>query len=130
MAQGQRGRMRRYYAAFFVPSHVGEWHVFFPDLPDCEAYGFTLRDAEYAAATALAHYGEQKGALLAPPRSVAQISKDEVWLSQNGVQLAKAIITMIPLSTENFPGRPTTEDGYLVRSVEAQDPRRDPMAEN
>ena len=122
--------MRKYYAAFFVPCHVGEWHVFFPDLPDCEAYGSTLRDAGYAAATALARYAEQKGALLPPPRSVAEISKDGVWFSQNGVQLAKAIITMIPLSTEHFPGRSTTGDGYLVRRVEAQDPGRDPMAEH
>jgi hypothetical protein len=74
---------------FFVPCHVGEWHVFFPDLPDGEAYGFALRDAGYAAATALARYAEQKGALLAPPRSVAEISKDGVWFSQNGVSSRK-----------------------------------------
>jgi hypothetical protein len=88
----------KHYVAFFVPSHVGEWRVLFPDLPDCEAYGFTLQDAGYAAASALARCAEQKGALLTGPRSVAEISEDRDWLARHGVQVEKTIITIIPVA--------------------------------
>jgi predicted RNase H-like HicB family nuclease len=106
------GAVTKHYVAFFVPSHVGEWRVLFPDLPDCKAYGFTLQDAAYAAASALARCAEQKGALLTRPRSVAEISEDRDWLAQQGVQLEKTIITIIPVAFAAC-GRPA-ESGYLA----------------
>ena len=43
-----------HYIAIFVEDHIGEWRVVFPDVPGCEARGFTLHDAQYAAASTLA----------------------------------------------------------------------------
>jgi predicted RNase H-like HicB family nuclease len=31
-----------HYLAIFVETDVGEWRVVFPDVPGCEASGFTL----------------------------------------------------------------------------------------
>ena len=39
-----------YYIAIFAQSFVGEWRVFFPDFPACEARGFTVEDATFAEA--------------------------------------------------------------------------------
>jgi predicted RNase H-like HicB family nuclease len=104
--------MMRYYAAFFVPSHLEEWHVLFPDLPECEAYGFTLQDAGYAAASALARCAEEKGALLPQPRSIAQIAEDRDWLAQSGVQFEKTITTIIPIA--NLDVSVKSDGGFLV----------------
>jgi hypothetical protein len=38
-----------HYIAIFIEDHIGEWRVVFPDAPGCEAKGFTLHDARYAA---------------------------------------------------------------------------------
>lgn len=88
----------RYYAAIFLQSQVGEWHVLFPDLPGCEAQGYTLEDAGYAAVTALGRCAERNGAELASPRDLAEIAADTEWLSRHGVQLAKAVVSMVPLA--------------------------------
>ena len=90
----------RYYAAVFLESHVGDWHVLFPDLPGCEAQGYTLEDAGYAAATALARCAERNGATLASPRDLTEIAADTEWLSCHGVQMATAVVAMVPLANE------------------------------
>lgn len=88
----------KYYAAIFLESSLGDWRVLFPDLPDCEAVGYTLEDAEYAAATALAQCASQKGAALASPRDLAEIAADTDWLARHDVVIAKAVVAMVPLS--------------------------------
>jgi hypothetical protein len=70
--------LMKHYIAIFVENDVGEWRAIFPDVPGCEAKGFSLDDAKFAAATALV--------------------RSEDWLNQNQVDLSKAVVTMIPLA--------------------------------
>ena len=56
-----------HYIAIFVEDHVGEWRGVFPDVPGCEARGFTLDDAQFAAARALSRWLREYGTLPALP---------------------------------------------------------------
>jgi predicted RNase H-like HicB family nuclease len=87
----------KYYAAVFLESHLGDWRVLFPDLPDCEASGYTLEDAAYAAATALARCASRNGATLAAPRNLAEIAADTDWLARHDVEITRAVVSMVPL---------------------------------
>jgi predicted RNase H-like HicB family nuclease len=88
-----------YCVAIFVESEVGEWRVIFPDLPGCEARGFTLDDATIAASTALSNYARQNGGRFPSPRDLTEVEKDEEWLSRNGVDFTRAIVTILPSAT-------------------------------
>jgi predicted RNase H-like HicB family nuclease len=84
-----------YYVAILSQSIVGEWHVQFPDVPGCGAYGFTVTDATFAAATALANRAENSVALPLP-RELTEIEQDEEWLRRNGVDLSRIVVAMVP----------------------------------
>jgi hypothetical protein len=78
--------------------------VLFPDLTECEARAFTVQDATYAAATALARCARVKGGALPLPRSLSQIESDRGWFKANGIALSETVVTMVPLwSTFDYP---------------------------
>jgi hypothetical protein len=91
------GAVTAHYVAILQPLGLGEWRVLFPDAPECETYGFTVRDATFAAATALARCAREKGPRFPIPRSLRQIEDDTEWLSKNRVDLTKAMVTLVPL---------------------------------
>ena len=88
-----------YCVAVFVQSEVGEWRVLFPDLPGIEAHGFTIDDATIAASTALSSYAQQNGGEFPAPRELAEVEEDEEWLSRNGVDIMRAVLTILPSAT-------------------------------
>lgn len=84
-----------HYIALLFRSPVGEWNVLFPDVPECRAHGYTVDDATFAATTALSRCLAQNGASPPLPRGLAEIERDEAWLSRNNIDLRDAIVTMI-----------------------------------
>jgi len=87
-----------HYIALLIPSSVGEWRVLFPDVPECQAHGYTVDDATFAATTALSRCLAENGHLPPLPRDLAEIERDEEWLSRNNVDLHEAIVTMVSLT--------------------------------
>lgn len=86
-----------HYIALLVPTEIGEWRVLFPDVSECETRGFTVQDATYAAATALARCASAQRGGLPMPRSLMQIESDRDWFAAHGVSLKEAVVTMVPL---------------------------------
>ena len=86
-----------HYVAIFTASDDGEWRVVFPDVPPCEARGHSLQEAKFAGVNELARHFQAKGGMLPAPRDLADIERDEAWLSRNEVVLSKVVITMIAL---------------------------------
>lgn len=86
-----------HYIAIIVPSGDGDWRVLFPDIAECEARGTDLDAARIAAIDALDKRLKEIGARLPQPRDLADIERDDAWLSQNGVDVSKAIVTMVSL---------------------------------
>lgn len=84
-----------HYVAFLFQTEVGDWRVLFPDVAGCEAQGFTVQDATYSAATALARCAGVK--VLRPPRSLAQIESDQLWFAAHRITLKETLVTMVPL---------------------------------
>lgn len=87
-----------HYIALLVPSSVGEWRVVFPDVPECQAHGYTVDDATVAATTALSRCLADNGHLPPLPRDLAEIERDEEWLSRHNIDLHEVIVTMISLA--------------------------------
>jgi hypothetical protein len=87
-----------HYIAILIPSAIGEWRVVFPDLPGCEAKGSSFDDAKFAAMDALLSSMRKSGPMVGNPRDLSEIERDTEWLARNGVDLSKAIITLIPLA--------------------------------
>ena len=87
-----------HYIALLLRSPVGEWNVFFPDVPDCQARGYTVDDATFAATTALSRRLAENGHLPPLPRDLSEIERDTEWLSRNHIDLHEAIVTMISLT--------------------------------
>jgi hypothetical protein len=73
-----------------------EWHVLFPDIPGCEVRGADLDQVKFAAANELTQRIHMNGSK-PPPRDLSEIERDHGWLSRNDVDLATAVVTMIPL---------------------------------
>jgi predicted RNase H-like HicB family nuclease len=86
-----------HYIAIFVETEVGEWRVVFPDVPGCEAKGFTLDDAKFAAVSALVQCIRENGSPL-HPINLEAVQRNEEWLSQHHIDLSRAVISMIPLA--------------------------------
>jgi predicted RNase H-like HicB family nuclease len=87
-----------YYVAIFAQSFVGEWRVFFPDFPECEARGFTVQDAAIVAESALVRHARESGKL---PQAldVGEIKRDPDWLSRHEIDFAgPVVVRMIPLA--------------------------------
>jgi predicted RNase H-like HicB family nuclease len=95
-----------HYVALLMPTEIGEWRVLFPDVSECEARGFTVQDATYAATTALARCADTRGEALPIPRSLIQIESDGAWFKANGVALKEAVVTMVPLWPTRDCARP------------------------
>ena len=87
-----------HYLAIFVEDQLGEWRVVFPDVPGCEARGFTLDDAQYAAASTLSRCLQENGTRPPMPMDMAAVKKSDEWLKQNRVDLSKAVVSMISLA--------------------------------
>jgi predicted RNase H-like HicB family nuclease len=85
-----------HYIAIFVESDVGEWRVLFPDLPGCEAHGFSLDDAGYAAVSALWQCLAANGSTLPIPMDMTAIERNADWLSRNHIDLSRAVVSMVP----------------------------------
>lgn len=90
-----------HFIAIFVQDDIGEWRVVFPDMPGCEARGFSLDDAKFAATTALLYCVRNGGAPAPQPMSMAVLQED--WLTQNKVDLSRAIVTTISVEAEKHP---------------------------
>lgn len=86
-----------HYIAILKPTDVGEWHVLFPDIPDCDVHGAKLEQVKFAAAHELAQRIHMTGSKAPQPRDLSEIERDHDWMSRNGVDLATAVVTMIPL---------------------------------
>ena len=87
-----------HYIAIFLENDVGEWRVMFPDVPGCEAKGFTLDDAKFAAVGALVQFIRENGSPPSYPMDLETLQRREEWLSQNHIDLSKAVVSMIPLA--------------------------------
>jgi predicted RNase H-like HicB family nuclease len=87
-----------HYIAIFVEDHMGEWRVVFPDVPGCEARGFSLHDAQYAASSALSQCLREKGTPLPAPMSMAAVAGCTEWQEKNHVDLSKAVVSVISLA--------------------------------
>jgi predicted RNase H-like HicB family nuclease len=87
----------RHYIAIFIEDHIGEWRVVFPDAPGCAAKGFNLHDAQYAAASALSQCLRANGTPPLP-MDLAAVEQCDEWLEQNGVDLSKAVVSMISVA--------------------------------
>jgi hypothetical protein len=74
-----------------------EWHALLPDIPDCEVRGGDLDQVTLAAANELTQRIHMNGSKPPPPRDLSEIERDHDWLSRNNVDLATAVVTMIPL---------------------------------
>jgi hypothetical protein len=86
------------YIAIAVPTEVGEWRILIPDLPGCEARGYTVDDAKYAALTKLRQRLECEFSLPPCPRDLAAIASDREWMLRNNVDFSQAVIAMVPLN--------------------------------
>ena len=87
-----------YYIAIFAQSIVGEWRVLFPDFPECEARGFTVRDAGAVAESALARAAQASGALPSA-RDLGEIKRDREWLTRHGIDFTEPVVVrMIPIA--------------------------------
>jgi len=86
-----------HYIAIVMPTGLGQWHVLFPDVPDCEVRGASLENAKFTAAHELTRRIQANGAKAPHPRDLSAIERDHEWLARNGVDLATAVVTMIPL---------------------------------
>ena len=62
------------------------------------AWGFSMDDAKFAAATALAKCMRESGASAPLPMDMAAVQESKDWLKQNQVDLSKAVVTMIQLA--------------------------------
>jgi predicted RNase H-like HicB family nuclease len=87
----------QHYIAIFVETELGEWRVVFPDVPGCEAKGFTLDDAKFAAVSALVRSIRENGPPPLP-MDLDAVQRSEAWLSQQRIDLSKAIVSMVPLA--------------------------------
>jgi hypothetical protein len=85
----------RHFIAILQPIPNGGWRVVFPDVPGCEANGSSIDDARAAAVQQLYQYAN--GADAPGLRDLSDIERDTEWLSRNGIDLSKAIVTIIPL---------------------------------
>ena len=83
--------------AIAVPTEVGEWRILIPDVPGCEARGYTVDDAKYAALTKLRQRLECELSLPPHPRDLAAIAGDREWMSRNNVDFSQAVIAIVPL---------------------------------
>jgi predicted RNase H-like HicB family nuclease len=92
-----------HYVAIAVPTEVGEWRILFPDVPGCEARGYTVADAKYAALTKLRQRLECELPLPSHPRDLAAIASDHEWVSRNHVDFAQAVIAIVPLDDDESP---------------------------
>ena len=86
-----------HYIAIFIEDHIGEWRVVFPDVPGCEAKGFSLHDAQFAAASTLSNCLRDNGTPPLP-MDMAAVEKSDEWLKQNRVDLSKAVVSMISVA--------------------------------
>jgi predicted RNase H-like HicB family nuclease len=87
-----------HYIAIFAQSAVGEWRVFFPDFPACEAHGFTVEDATFVAESMLVRCA-QESATLPRPRDLSEIKHDAEWLSRHKIDFSgPVVVRMIPLA--------------------------------
>ena len=87
-----------YYIAIFIEDHIGEWRVVFPDVPGCEARGFTLHDAQYAAASTLSRCLQEKDAAPLLPMDMAALKKSDEWLKKHAVDWSKAVVSIVSLA--------------------------------
>ena len=90
------GNIMTHYIAI-LRATGGEWHALFPDIPDCEVHGADLDQVTFAAANVLAQRIHMTGSRAPQPRDLSEIERDHDWLSRNDVDLATAVVTMIPL---------------------------------
>ena len=88
----------KHYIAIFVQSDVEEWRVVFPDLPGCEAHGFTLDDAKFSAVAALTRFLQEIRFSAPAPMDLSAVERSEEWLALNHVDLSRAVISMIPVA--------------------------------
>jgi predicted RNase H-like HicB family nuclease len=88
----------KHYIAILIEDHLGEWRAVFPDVPGCEARGFSLDDVKFAAASALNRCIEETGSLPHPPMDLAAVQRSDEWLSDNNVDLSKVVVSMVPLA--------------------------------
>lgn len=88
----------KHYIAILVQNDVGDWRALFPDVPGCEAKGFSLYDVQFAAATALVRCLSESG--LPPPRPMDMhaVRQNAKWLADNKINLSQAVTMEIPLS--------------------------------
>jgi hypothetical protein len=87
-----------HYIAIFIEDHIGEWHVVFPDVPDCEAKGFNLDDVQIAAASVLSRHLRESARPVPVPMDMKAVAERNEWLERNHVDLSKAVVAMISVA--------------------------------
>ena len=93
-----------HYIAILVAAESGQWRALFPDVPECNAYGYGVLGTKQAAATSLNQHAKASSGALPLPRTLEEIQQDEAWLIRNGVNFAKAIVTIVPWPGDPFQG--------------------------
>jgi predicted RNase H-like HicB family nuclease len=91
------GTLMKHYIAILMPIGPGKWHALVPDVPGCEAHGASLEKAKSAATNELTLRIQANDAKAPCPRDLSAIECDHDWLARHGVDLATAVVTMIPL---------------------------------
>jgi hypothetical protein len=88
----------RHYLAILLPAEGGTWRAFVPDFPEIqvERVGFSRTRKEIAAC--LERHTEARSGDLPPPRSLREIECDREWLTRSGVDIARAIVTIVTWS--------------------------------
>jgi hypothetical protein len=97
--QARGGAHVKHYIAILVQNDVGDWRALFPDVPGCEAKGFSLYDVQFAAATALVRHIRDSGSPPPLPMDMHAVQQKAKWLADNKINLARVVTMEIPLST-------------------------------
>jgi hypothetical protein len=83
-----------------VPLLKGGWRAYFPDFPGCRAEGLRLELAIEKATrevTSLVAELQHQGMSVPNARSYEQVRDDAAWATERGIDLPKAVISLVKL---------------------------------
>jgi len=86
-----------HYIAILVPSDNGDWRALVPDVPEWEGSANSPDAAKLAALNELTRRLRANGTTPPAPRDLSDIATDKDWIARNNIDLAKAVVTVIPL---------------------------------
>jgi predicted RNase H-like HicB family nuclease len=91
--------MLNHYVALLMP-HDGGWTAVFPDLPDCTAWGETLKEAEQRAAEAAERHlatMRERGQQVPLTRDLEALRAAKTWATIRGIDWSRVVVSIIGL---------------------------------